>query len=226
MIIQTWAQITVDALKNLWLGFMTFIPKLVGAAVVLLLGWFIAVLVEKLVVEILNRVKLNQLSERTGLKKALEKAELKVNASTFIGAIVKWILIIVFLSASVEILGLVQFANFLNNVLTYLPNVVVAVLIFVVTVIMVDIVEKLTRTAVEGAKVGYGYVISKIVKWSIWIFASLAILQQLQIAGQLPQIFFTGLVGVLVLALGLSFGLGGKDVAAEILHNLKNKLKE
>ncbi len=225
MFIQTWAEVTFNALKEIWLGFLNFTPKLIGALVIFLIGWLIAVVIERLLVEILTRVKLNQLAERTGVKKALEKAELKVNTSTFIGAIVKWIIVVVFLSDSVKKLGLDEFANFLKDVLTYLPNVVVAVLIFIVTAILVEIVEKITRAAVEGVRVGYGQVVSGIVKWSIWVFAILAILNQLRIAGPFTEILFTGLVAVLVLAFGLSFGLGGREVAGEILHNLKNKLK-
>ena len=97
-------------------------------------------------------MKFNQLFEKAGWKEALEKAELKVNAADFIGAICKWVLAIVFLLAAVEILGFVQFANFLRDVLAYLPNVIVAALIFVVTVILVDIIEKIVRAAVEKAR--------------------------------------------------------------------------
>ncbi len=221
-----WADVTILAFQNLWQGFLNFIPVLIGAIVVFVIGWFISVAVGKLITEILKKAKFNQIFEKGGWKTALAKAEIKVDASGFIGAIVKWILVIVFLLAAVEILGLPQFADFLRGVLGYLPNVVVASLIFVVTVIVVDIVEKLVRASVEGIKVGYGQVVSAIVRWSIWIFAILAILHQLGIARPFMEILFTGLVAMLVISLGIAFGLGGKDVAAEILQDLKRKLKE
>jgi len=122
-------------------------------------------------------------------------------------------------------LGLDEFAGFLKNVLNYLPNVIVAALIFVVTVIVVDIVEKILRVAVESIRVGYGQIVSAVVKWSIWIFAILAILHQLGIAKPFMETLFTGLVAMLVISFGLAFGLGGKDVAAEALQDLKKKLK-
>ena len=225
MLVQSWAETTTVALQNLWQGFLTFIPTLVGAIVVFLIGWAISVGIGKLIAEILTRIKFNQLFERAGWKEALERAELKVNASEFVGAIVKWVLVIVFLLAVVEILGFVQFADFLKSILAYLPNVIVAALIFVVTVIVVDIVEKVVRAAVEGVRIGYGHFVSAIIKWSIWIFAVLAILHQLGIARSFMEILFTGFVAMLVIALGISFGLGGKEVAGEILQNLKNKLK-
>jgi len=225
MIIQTWAETTTVALQNLWQGFLSFIPNLIGAIIVFIIGWLISLGIGKLIAEILTRIKFNQLFERAGWQQALEKAELKVNAAEFVGAIVKWVLVIVFLLAAVEILGLVQFAGFVKNVLAYLPNVIVAALIFVVTVIVVDIVEKVVRAAVEGVKVGYGHFVSAIIKWSIWIFAVLAILHQLGVARSFMETLFTGFVAMLVIALGISFGLGGKEVAAEILRDLRNKLK-
>jgi hypothetical protein len=221
-----WADVTILAFQNLWQGFLNFIPVLIGAIIVFVIGWFISVGVGKLITEILKKAKFNQIFEKGGWKTALAKAEIKVDASGFIGAIVKWILVIVFLLAAVEILGLPQFADFLRSVLGYLPNVVVASLIFVVTVIVVDIVEKLVRASVESIKVGYGQVVSAIVRWSIWVFAILAILHQLGIARPFMEILFTGLVAMLVISLGIAFGLGGKDVAAEILQDLKRKLKE
>jgi len=220
-----WGYVTVLALQNLWHGFLVFLPALIGALVIFIVGWFIALGVGKLIAEILTRVKFNKLFEKGGWNDALKKADLKVNPSQFLGAVVKWVLVIAFLLAAVEILGFVQLAGFLQKVLVYLPNVLIAALIFVVTVIVVDIVEKIIRVAVEGVKVGYGHYVSIIVKWSIWIFAILAILYQLGIARPFMETLFTGLVAMMVISMGIAFGLGGKDVAAELLGDLRDKLK-
>jgi hypothetical protein len=224
--ILSWTDATIQALQDLWNGFLSFIPLLIGAIIVFIIGWFIAIGIGRIITEILKKLKFNQVVERGGWKGALEKADIKVDTAGFIGAIVKWILVIAFLLVSVEILGLVQFADFLKGILAYLPNVIIAVLIFVVTVIVVDIVEKLSRAAVESIKVGYGQIVSTIVRWSIWIFAALAILHQLGIAKPFMETIFTGLVATLVISFGISFGLGGKEVAADILQGLKRKLKE
>ncbi len=220
-----WYEITIDALINLWQGFLDWLPKLIGALIVLLIGWLIAVGIGKLITEILKRLGFNKIFEKGVWREALEKAELKVDASGFIGMICKWALIIVFLLAAVEILGLVQFADFLSRVLGYLPNVVVAALIFVVAVIIADIAEKIIRTGVESARVGYGSIAGAIVRWSIWIFAILAILIQLRIATELILTLFTGFVAMVAIAGGIAFGLGGKEVAATILENLRKKFK-
>ncbi len=223
--ITDWIQLTGDAIRGLWVGFVDFTPKIIGAIIVFLIGWIIAVAVGKITSEILKRIKLDRIFEKGSWKRALEKAEIKVDVSSFIGAIFKWILVIVFLLAAVEILGLVQFASFLENVLNYLPNVIVASAIFVAAVIIADILEKVVRAAVESARIGYGHLVGVIVKWSIWIFAILAILVQLKVTPSLIHIIVQGMIGLIVIAGGLAFGLGGKEVAAEVLQNLRRKLK-
>ena len=226
MIVFDWYDLTIEALQDLLQGFLTFTPKLIGALVVFIIGWFISIAIGKVIAEILKRLNLNRFFEKGNIKKILEKAEFKIDVSGFIGAIFKWIFVIVFLLAAVEILGLRQFGVFLTNVLDYLPNVIVAVLIFVVAVIIADILEKIVRAAVESVKVGYGNWVGMIVRWSIWIFAIFAILYQLRVAPGLIQTLLSGIVGLIVIAGGIAFGLGGKDVAAEILQNLKNKLQK
>lgn len=224
-----WTQITMDSLGDLWEGFLAFIPNLLGAIIVFVIGWMIAAAVGKVIEKVLVKLNFNKLFEKEGWKEALAKAEIKVDASRFFGAIIKWILVIVFLLASVEILGLVQFADFLQSVLGYLPNVVVAVLIFVATFILVDIIEKLVRASVERTKIGYGQVASLIVKWSIWVFAIFAILRKLLIVPQLIDTLFSalvyGMVALVVLSAGIAFGLGGREVASKTLEDLVRKIK-
>ena len=220
-----WYAVTIEALQGLWQGFLKFIPALVGAILVFVVGWFISIGVGKLIAEILKKLRFNRIFEGGIWKEALEKAEIKVDAAGFVGAIVKWVLIIIFLMAAVEVLGLSGFAGFLGNIVGYLPNVIVAVFIFVVAVIVVDLVEKVVRAAVESIRVGYGHLVGVIVRWSIWIFAILAILIQLRVAPELIQTLFTGFVALIVIAGGLAFGLGGKEVAGEVLQGLYRKLK-
>lgn len=225
MIVTNWLDTTVMALKNLWLGFIDFIPSLIGALIVFIIGWIVALAFGKLVAEVLKKIRFNQIFEKGGWKGALEKADIKVDASEFIGSIIKWVLMIVFLAASIEILGFNQLTLFLTaDVLPFLPNVVVAAFIFVVAVIIADVLEKVVRASVEGVKAGYGSVAGVIVKWSILVFAILAILYQLGIGAVFMADLFKGVVAMIVIAVGLAFGLGGKEVAGEIVRDMKNKL--
>ncbi len=224
--LSNWLDITIESLKNVWIGFVDFIPRLIGALILFIIGWIISVAVGKLIAEILRKIKFNRIFEKGGWKSALEKAEIKVDASGFIGAIFKWVLMIVFLATAVEILGFSQLTTFLTAmVLPYLPNVIVAAFIFVVAVIIADILEKVVRAAVEGTKLGSGAIVGAIVKWSIWIFAILAILYQLGIGKVFMADLFRGIVAMIVIAVGLAFGLGGKEVAGEMLRNVRDKLR-
>ena len=220
-----WGTITIEVLQNLWQVFLFYLPKIVGAIIIFAIGWFISVGVGRLIAGILRKLKFNKLFERGVWRGALEKAEIKVDASGFIGAIFKWILVIVFLLAAVEILGFVQFAGVLKSILGYLPNVIVAAFIFGVAAIVADILEKTARAAVESTKIGYGGVVGAIVKWAIWIFAILAILVQLRVAPELIRILFAGFVALITVAGGIAFGLGGKEIAAETLRELRKKLR-
>lgn len=226
MLNQGWYLITQDALALLWKGFIVSLPKFFGAILVFLLGWFFAIIVGKLVSEVLNRLKFNVLFERTGWAGALEKAEISVSPSEFLGVIVKWTLVVAFLVAVANILGLGDFAAFLRDILAYLPNIIVAILIFVVTVILVDILQKIVVVSVEKTKIGYSHLAGSIVRWSIWFFAILAILLQLKIFPErLITTLFSGLIALFVISFGLAFGLGGKEIAAETLRDLVKKFK-
>lgn len=210
--------------------FVAFLANLVLAIVVFLIGYLISVGIGKLITEILKSVKFNKLFEKEGWRKALQRANVDVNASEFIGAIFKWVFVIVALLVAVDILNLTSFAGFLTQVLNYLPNVIVAVLVFVVAIIISDIVEKVVRVSVERLKVGYGYLAASIVKWAIWVFTFFLVLDQLLPASLLVKTLYSsivyGIVAAVALGVGIAVGLGGKDVAASVLDDMYRKIKE
>lgn len=220
-----WYLTTYEALLGLWSGFLVMLPKALGALIVFLVGWLVAVGVGSLIAEVLKKARVNALFNKGHWDEAFASAGIKVDVSEFIGTIVKWALVCVFLLVAVEILGFLQFAAFLTTVLAFVPNVFVSVLIFVVAVILSDICEKLVTASIAKAKVGYARMGGMIVRSSIMGFAFLAILFQLGIAKNLILTLFTGLVGALALAFGLSFGLGGKDLARDVLKELKDRLR-
>ncbi|MCP6718522.1 MAG: hypothetical protein KJI70_03230 [Patescibacteria group bacterium] len=226
MMVQDWSIITLEALQGAWAGFLMFLPRLIGATVVLIIGWFLAIGLGKLTAEILKQLRFNKFFERAGWREALQKAEVKVNPSEFIGAIAKWILIIVFLLASVEILGFVEFADFLKRVVIWLPNLIVASAIFIVTVILTDILEKIIKASVKKMGVDYAGFLGMTVRWAIYIFAGLAILLQLGVTPTIIDTLIKGFVGMITLAFGLAFGLGGKDAASKLISDVKGKISE
>jgi len=224
--IEDWGLITLEALQNTWQGFLSFLPNLIGAIIIFVIGWLVSLAVGKAVAEILQRIKFNQIFERTGWKEAFEKAEIRVAPSEFLGAIVKWVLVIVFLLVTVEILGFEQFAVLLREFISWLPNLIVAIAIFVVAIILADILEKIVKASLKKIEIEYARFLGTAVKWAIYIFAFLAILLQLEVASEIINTLILGFVGMISLALGLSFGLGGKDIAARIIEDLRRKISE
>lgn len=224
--IQDWSSITLQALSDLWYGFIGFAPKLIGAVIIFVIGWFIAMWLGKLVAEVLKRVKFDALFEKTKWDEAMKKADFKMSMSGFAGSLVKWILTIVFLLAAVEILGMSQFAGFLKEIIAWIPNVIVAAAIFVVAVIVADILEKLVKAMVSKMSVRYVNLIGAVVRWSIWVFAILAALSQLGIGSDIIQILVTGFVALIVISGGLAMGLGGKDIARDVIEGIRNKIRE
>lgn len=221
-----WLSVVQPFLQQL----ISFIANLVVALVVFIIGYLISVGIGRLISEILKSVKFNKLFEKEGWRKALQRANVDVNPSEFIGAIFKWVFVIVSLLIAVDILNLTSFASFLTDVLLYIPNVIVAVLVFVVAIVISDIVEKVVRASVERLKVGYGYLAASIVKWAIWVFTFFLILDQLLPASALIKTLYSsivyGIVAALALGVGLAIGLGGKDTAGKVIADMYKKMEE
>jgi len=217
---------TGQGLLSFWQGFIIFLPNLILALIVFLFGLLIASGLGRIIQEVLKRIHLDKLTQMKRWGKSLEKADFDFTPSEFIGGLCKWILIIVALSISVEILGLTEFSILLGRVIGWLPNLLAAILIFVAAVIIASFAEKLVKASIHGTAVGYTKLIGTITRWAIWIFAIAAILVQLKIAEELVLAITNGVIALLVIAGGLAFGLGGKDVAAGILKDLQGKFRK
>lgn len=224
--VEDWSIITIGALQSAWGTFVAFLPKLLGAIIVFIIGWFLALGIGKLIAEILNKLKFNKLFANTGWQAALEKAELKVNPSEFIGAICKWILVVVFLMISADILGWAGFVNLLEEIVNWLPNLIIAIAIFIVAIIIADILKKIVEASVEKLGVNYAKFFGEACRWAIYIFSGLIILRQLGVTPTIIDSIVAGLVGMLALSFGLAFGLGGKDNASQLIENLKKKISK
>lgn len=219
----TWGDAIVASLQQVWVSVANFLPSLIGAVVIFIVGWFVAVALGKLVEQLVRVARVDHLLSRLEFEKALEKAGWRLNSGAFVGGLVRWFLIVAFLLTSVNILGLTQVSDFLRDVLLYIPNVVVAALILVIAALVADAVEKLVRGAVEatGHKSSLAGVVAR---WSIWVFAVVAVMLQLGIAVALVQTLVTGLVAALALAFGIAFGLGGKDAAARFIEDVRSDM--
>jgi len=224
MFVQTWADVIRFTLQNLWTGFVMFLPNFLGALVIFLVGLVIAAGLSKIVEKLVDALKLDRLLEQFGLGKILERADLRLDSGRFIGVLVQWFFIVVTLLAVSDILKLEAFSDFLSQVLLYVPNIIIAVLIMLAGVVMAAFLAKLVRASVLAARLHSAHFLGALTKWSVLVFAFLAALSQLGIAGALVNTLIMGFVAMLALAGGLAFGLGGKDAAAGLIQKMRKDI--
>ncbi len=222
---QDLTDVIVNSFKGLLAGFITAVPNVIAALVVLMVGWAVAVAVAQLVTRLVAVLKIDKVVEKMGLGVVFERAGLKLESAAFVGWLVKWFLILVVFLAAVDILGLDAVADYLRQVLGYIPNLIVGVLILLISVLLGDVVDRAVVASVKAAELRSAEFLGKVARWSIYVVALLAALVQLGIARELLLTLFTGFVAMVALAGGLAFGFGGQDVAREILGKLKKDVE-
>lgn len=216
--------IIIGSLQQVGTAVGNFIPLFIAAVIVFIVGWIIAIAFGKFIEQIVRALKIDQVLAHLGLEHSLDRAGVKLNSGAFVGGLVKWFLMVAFLLAAVNILGLTQVSDFLRDVLLYIPNVVVAAFIIIIAALVAEVTERAIRSSVEAA--GYrSNLVGVMTRWAIWVFAFVAAFQQLGIATALIQTLVTGLVAALAIAFGLAFGLGAKDAAADFLGRMRSELK-
>ncbi|MEK7151322.1 MAG: hypothetical protein AAB784_01215, partial [Patescibacteria group bacterium] len=203
-----------------------FLPRLVAAIVVFLVGWLVAVLVAKLVWHVVKVIRIDHALEGVGFKRVWERSGYKLNSPLFFYELVKWFFAIVFLMAATNILGLVQVTEFLRSVVYYLPNVFVAAFVVLIGVLLARFVEGLVSGWVRAAQLSSANFLGSLSKWSVLVFSFLIALSQLKVADEVVRTIVIGLVAAGALALGLAFGLGGRAHADEFISKMKKHVGE
>src|SRR3989338_350429 len=225
MLVQTWGDVLIASFQVLWGGVVAFVPKLIVALVVFIIGWVIAVALGKVVVQMMRSLKVDMALRSLGMEEAVSRAGMKLDSGAFVGGLVRWFFILVFLLAAVDVLGLSQVTEFLRSVvLTYVPQVIVASLILVAAALLAEVTQNVVEGTARAAGLPSAGFLGGVSKWAIWVFAILAALYQLGIAGQFVQTLFTAFVAMVAIAGGLAFGLGGKDIAARFLERLRSDI--
>jgi len=223
---ETWSVGLRDSFDSLWGGVVSFIPSLIVAIVIFVVGWAIGSLLGQVVNQIIKSLKIDNLLRSAKVDEVLKRAGFNLDAGRFVGDLVEWFIIVVFLVASLDVLGLTQVTAFLNQVvLLYLPQVIVAVLILLVALVIASVMQRVVVGAAMAAGIQSANFLGSVTKWAIWIFAVLMALFQLGIAAPFVQTLFTGFIVALSLAFGLSFGLGGQQAAAGFIEAVREEIK-
>lgn len=217
-----WGDVFVASMETLWFKIASFIPEIIGALVVLIVGLVVASIAGKLVKKLVDYSKLDSLMRKLKIKEELEGLGLKFSLGAVMGKIVKWFFIIVTLIAVADVLKIPQITQFLEQVALYIPNVLVAVVILAIGIIIGRLAYDAIKKGTETFKMSSyaAHILATVAKWSVMVFTVMAALVQLGVASSMIQILFTGLVAMTALAGGLAFGLGGRKKAEEVIDKM------
>ena len=222
--VTSWGEAFMTSMGAALMVFMAALPKILAFAVILLVGWFIAGLIAKGVAMLLRKVNFNQLAERAGIASFMQT--MGTDAAGFLAGVVKWFVRLIAVVVAFDALGLPAVSQFLREVLLWIPNLVVALVVLVIGGLAAKAFSTFVRGAIEKAGVGSANLLGTIASVAVWAFAIIVAVNQLGVGEEIVNTLFMATVGALALALGLAFGLGSKDTAGRIVENLYDKAKE
>ncbi len=225
MIVTQSADVVQTSFSALWYTVATYLPAIIAAIVLFIIGWIIGVILYRVVVEVVKVLRIDEALRATGLNSAAKEAGFTLDVGKFIGTLVMWFVVLAFLLASLQILGLTSVTVFLQQlVLQYLPQVIVAALILVLGAIVAEVVKSFVAGSARAVGAHGANLAGAVAKWAIWLTVIGAALVQLGVASSFIQTLFTGVVVALSLAFGLAFGLGGKEAAARTIEKVRSEI--
>jgi len=217
--VSTWADALLTSFAAGMAILFAAVPKILGFLVILIIGWFIASAIAGAVTAVLRAVHFNDVARRSGFSGFVEKMGFRRDASGFLADLVKWFIRLIVLVSAFDALGLPAVSQVLEQLLLWIPNLVVALVILVLAGLVANALASLIRGATAEARLGNPDLLATIARVAVWGFAIVIAVNQVGIATTLVNTLFMGLVGALALALGLAFGLGGRETAAEMVAN-------
>lgn len=225
MILSTWGMTLQQSFQNLLWAAVNFLPNLILAIIIFVIGWFLGVLIGRVIAQAIRSIKVDHALKAAGVEEVVNRAGWNLNSGEFIGALVKWFIIIVFLLAALSVMGLTSVTLFLElGLLPYLARVIIAVLIIAIAAVVAQVAQSIVTGSARAAGVTSAGFAGTVAKWAIWVFAILAALDQLGVT-PFVQTIFTGVVVALSIAFGLAFGLGGQEAAARFIERTREDMK-
>ena len=210
-----------QSLVDTGMTIISLLPSIILAVVIFSAGWGFGTVLGRAVEHLVSVLRVDRALHRAGFDALSEKAGIHISVSRFFGGIVKWGVIVAFTLASADILGLSQITQLLRDILVYIPQVIIAAVILVIAMLLGDFVSRMVSHSTKATGVK-GDFAAQMAKWAIIIVGGVfPALTQLRIAQGLVEVLFTGVVFAISLALGLSFGLGGRDAAARAIEKIK-----
>lgn len=211
-----------SALVESSMTLIAFLPQVIIAVIIFVAGWVFGAVLGRAVYHVIHALRIDNALHKAGLDTLSERAGVRISLAGFFSGIVKWLVIVAFTIASSEVLGLTQVTQLLRDILLYIPQVIIAAIILTIAVLVGDFVARLIEHSVRATGIEGHALVARLAKWSIVLIGGLLpALTQLHIATGLVEVLFTGIVFAMSLALGLAFGLGGRDAAAKAIEKMK-----
>lgn len=210
--------------NNFFSTLFGYLPNIIGFLVILLIGYIIAKIVKAVVTKVAQKLKVDEALQKSKAGQLVDNVSPGGRPSRLIGGVVFWLVFVYAITAAVGALGIPSVTGFMNQVLAYLPNVIAAILIFVVAAALATAVAALVKRTMGDTPTGK--LVETVVPGVILAIAGFMILTQLGIAPAIVLITYGALVGMLALAGALAFGLGGREVAAQIWQQAYDRGRE
>jgi hypothetical protein len=218
-----WENLIADPVRQMLTRILGYLPVLLGALVILIVGWIVAKAIRRILDWLLKTIRFDALADKAGIPAILRKGDLKISAREVVSSLVYWLIMIMVLVMAVDALGLPKASDVLATLFAYVPKVIAALLVLVVAMFLASFVSGIVHTAAGNANLPRPEIFAGVSRWAIIIFAVTVSLGELGIATLLVTATFNIILGGVCLALALAFGLGGKDAAARYLEELKQK---
>ncbi len=215
----------IESLNRFWIDIGAFLPNLLVAALLLIIGWIVAKVVQNVTIRGLRFLRIDVFAERSGIEDFLLKGGVRFTAVTLIAALIYWTILFVVFLAVLNTLGLDIAAELFNQVILYIPNVIVAIALLIFGTLFAQFVQSALFTYLNNIGISGARLVSGIAKYAIIVFVISIALEQLAIGGDILVSAFQIAFGAFCLALALAFGLGGRDWAARVIDNVSKKAK-
>jgi len=207
-------------LQNALSTFLSYIPQLVGAVVILIIGYIVARVLQAVVGRVLQGIGFDGWMEKGGIKQFFDRAQTNYTPATVIGRLVFWFVFIIALTMAADALGIPQVSAVLGQLIAFIPSIIAAILILVLAALLANFVSGIVRGA-TGSNV-----LASVVQYAIIVYAVFAAITELGIAVELTAPTFLILLGAVALAAAIAFGLGGREVAQDVLQRAYSRTNE
>jgi hypothetical protein len=215
--VTSWGEALLTSLAAALAMFVGAIPRVIGFVLILIIGWIIAGLVATAVAALLRAVKFNDLAQRSGFAGFVQRAGIRTDAAGALATIARWFVRLIVLVVAFDALGLPAVSQVLQQLLLWIPNLVVATVVLVLAGLAANTAHALVRGATAQGDLGNPDLLASLARGAVWAFGIVVAINQLGIATTLVNTLFMGTVGAVALALGLAFGLGGRETAGQIV---------